>query len=81
VRASDQLLTEVLARLRALALAHPERTVHLAIDVALHGPPRPVREVHAALEELRERREVMPVGGGWRLADGPEGVRLEVCGG
>jgi hypothetical protein len=74
------LRAEVLERLRALAVAHPERTVHLAIDVAQHGPPRPVPEVHAALEELRERREVMPVGGGWRLADGPDGVWLEVRG-
>jgi hypothetical protein len=71
-------LHEVLRRLRALGVAHPERTVHLTIDVARHGAPLPVPSVLATLEHLLERGEVVHVGGGWRLPDGPESVRLEV---
>jgi hypothetical protein len=74
----DELHAEVLRRLRALGVAHPERTVHLTIDVARHGAPLPVPSVLATLEDLRERGEVVHVGGGWRLPDGPESVRLEV---
>ncbi len=74
----DELRAEVLGRLRALAAAHPERTVHLTIDVARHGATLPVPSVLATLEDLRERGRVVHVGGGWRLPDGPEGVRLEV---
>lgn len=74
----DALREDVLGRLRALALAHPERTVHLTIDVARHGAPLPVPTVHATLEDLMDRGQVVHVGGGWRPADGPEPVRLEV---
>jgi len=78
VRPSDELRTEVVERLHALTIAHPERTVHLAIDVAQHGPARPVRAVQAALTDLLQRGVVMHVGGGWRLPDGPEPVQLAV---
>ena len=74
----DDLRAEVLARLRALGVAHPERTVHLTIDIARHGAPLAVPTVLSTLENLRERGEVVHVGGGWRLSDGPESVRLEV---
>jgi hypothetical protein len=74
----DELRPEVVRRLRAMGVAHPERTVHLAIDVARYGATLPVPSVLASLEALRDAGAVVPVGGGWRLADGPEPVRLEV---
>ena len=74
----DDLRAEILERLRALGVTHPERTVHLTIDIARHGAPLPVPTALATLEDLRERGAVVHVGGGWRLPDGPESVRLEV---
>ena len=69
----DDLHGEVLQRLRALGVTHPERTVHLTIDIARHGAPLPVPTALATLEDLRERGAVVHVGGGWRLPDGPDG--------
>jgi hypothetical protein len=68
--ATADLRTEVLDRLRALAVARPERTVHLTIDVVRYGASLPIPAVLATLESLRERGEVVHAGGGWRLPDG-----------
>ncbi|MGE0029411.1 MAG: hypothetical protein AB7O78_02825 [Thermoleophilia bacterium] len=65
----DDLRAEILGRLRALAVVHPERTVHLTIDVARRGAVLPVPAVLATLEDLRARGEVVQLGGGWRLPD------------
>jgi hypothetical protein len=69
----DDLRQEVLRRLRALGVVHPERTVHLAIDIAHHGAALPVPAVLATREDLRERGRVVRVGGGWCVADAPAG--------
>lgn len=63
----DDVRREVLRRLRALEDVHPERTVHLTIDIARHGATLPVPRVLASLEDLRELGSVVQVGGGWRL--------------
>jgi hypothetical protein len=70
----DDVRAEILERLRALGITHPERTVHLTIDIARHGAPLAVPTALATLEDLRERGAVVHVGGGWRLPDGPDGV-------
>jgi hypothetical protein len=67
----DGLHHEVLRRLRALGVVHPERTVHLTIDIAHHGAALPVQTVLGTLEDLREQGRVVRVGGGWCLADAP----------
>lgn len=63
----DDLHHEVLRRLRALEVVHPERTAHLTLDIARHGAALPVPAVLATLEDLREHGRVAQVGGGWRL--------------
>ena len=74
----DDLGEEVLRRLRALVEVHPERTVHLTIDIAGHGAGLPVPTVLATLEDLRDHGRVVRVGGGWCVADAPLGSAATV---
>ena len=67
--AAGDLRAEVLDRLRALTVAHPERTVHLTIDVVRYGAPLPVAGVLATLEHLRASGAIVHAGGGWRLPE------------
>lgn len=77
--AGGDLHREVLHRLRQLDDAHPERTRHLAIDVAQHGAPLNIPAVQRALEDLWEARQVMHIGRGWRLPTPGVQVQLEVA--
>ncbi|MGE0025726.1 MAG: hypothetical protein AB7O78_17745 [Thermoleophilia bacterium] len=73
---SADLRAEILVRLRQLADAHPERSVHLAIDVAQHGRPLSIPACQVALEQLWEAKQVVHVGRGWRLP--PDGIQMEI---
>lgn len=76
--ASDSFRAEVLARLRALDDARPERSAHLSIDVAQHGEPLSITAVQRALEELWQEKMVVHVGrAGWRARD-VHGVQLDL---
>ena len=79
--ASAELRAEVLARLRELTTAHPDRTSHLAIDVAQRGQPLSIPAVQAALYHLWEHHQVVHTGRGWRLRPDDAALTLEVHGG
>lgn len=76
---SADLRAEVLARLRALDDAHPERSAHLTIDVAQHGRPLSIPAVQVALDRLWTEHQVVRVGrAGWRTPPPGVEVQLEV---
>lgn len=70
---------EVLTRLRHLTTNRPDRTTHLAIDIAQHGAPLSIPAVQVALEQLWADHQVVHTGRGWRLPDS-DGVQLEIDG-
>lgn len=74
---SADLRIEVLDRLAALEVAHPERRSHMVIDVAMRGEYRSISAVLRALDELWEQGRVDRVGErGWRVR--PAGVEVQL---